>query len=96
MKQQACCGQEAAMARSEHGTDIDTPTAGGPARRFALRYWLALILVALAAIFIAQNRERPQVHILWITVESPMWFILTVILVVGILVGLLLRRRRRA
>jgi putative membrane protein len=96
MKQHACCGQEAAMARSEHGADIEAPTTGGRARRFALRYWLALILVALAAIFIAQNRDRPQVHILWITVESPMWFILTVMLVVGILVGLLLRRRRRA
>ncbi|MET0704246.1 MAG: DUF1049 domain-containing protein [Mycobacterium sp.] len=84
------------MARAGHGTDLDTPTASGRARRFALRYWLALILVALAAVFIAQNRDRPQVHILWITVESPMWFILTVMLAVGILVGLLLRRRRRA
>ena len=34
------------------------------AGRFALRYWVALILVALAAIFIAQNRDRPRVHIL--------------------------------
>lgn len=54
-----------------------------------------MILVALAAAFIAQNRDRPRVHILWITVESPMWFILTVMLAVGVLVGLLLRRRRR-
>jgi putative membrane protein len=75
--------------------DIDVRSTGGRARRFALRYLVALILVGLAAIFIAQNRDRPQVHILWITVESPMWFILTVMLAVGILVGLLLRRRRR-
>lgn len=74
---------------------VETPSASRPVRRFALRYWVAIILVALAAIFIAQNRDRPRVHILWITVESPMWFILTVMLVVGILVGLLLRRRRR-
>ncbi|BBY61769.1 DUF1049 domain-containing protein [Mycolicibacterium helvum] len=64
-------------------------------RRFALRYWLAITLVVLAAIFIAQNRERPRVHILWITVESPMWLLLTAMLVVGIAVGLLLHRRRK-
>ncbi|BBY67802.1 DUF1049 domain-containing protein [Mycolicibacterium helvum] len=69
--------------------------AGGAVRRFALRYWLAITLVVLAAIFIAQNRERPRVHILWITVESPMWLLLTAMLVVGIAVGLLLHRRRK-
>jgi putative membrane protein len=83
------------MATSDNTPDIEAPSPGRRARRFALRYWVALILVALAAIFIAQNRDRPRVHILWITVESPMWFILTVMLVVGIFVGLLLRRRRR-
>jgi putative membrane protein len=79
--------------------ELEAPAAGAPSkrrgRRVPFRFWVALILVALAAIFIAQNRERPQVHILWITVESPMWFILAVMLAVGILVGLLLRRRRR-
>jgi putative membrane protein len=79
--------------------ELEAPTAGAPSkrgrRRVPFRFWVALILVALAAIFIAQNRDRPQVHILWITVESPMWFILAVMLAVGILVGLLLRRRRR-
>ena len=74
---------------------LDTKPSGGRARRIAARHWLAIILVALAAIFIAQNRERPRVHILWITVESPMWLLLTVMFVVDILVGLLLRRRRR-
>ncbi|MCV7224944.1 DUF1049 domain-containing protein [Mycolicibacterium komossense] len=79
--------------------EVEAPSAGAPSkrghRRVAFRYWVALILVALAALFIAQNRDRPRVHILWITVESPMWFILTVMLAMGILVGLLLRRRRR-
>ncbi|MGV0814536.1 lipopolysaccharide assembly protein LapA domain-containing protein [Mycolicibacterium boenickei] len=73
----------------------DAPAAAGPVRRFALRYWVALILVALAAIFVAQNRDRVSVHVLWVTVESPMWFILVIIFVMGLLIGLLLRRRRR-
>ena len=57
-----------------------------------IRYWLAILLVVLAAVFIGQNRARQQVHVLWITVESPMWLLLTAMLVVGIVVGLLLHR----
>jgi putative membrane protein len=72
-----------------------SPAAGGRARRFAFRYWVALVLVALAAIFIAQNRDRANIHILWITVAAPIWVIFTSLLAVGILVGLLLRRRRK-
>ena len=74
--------------------DVERPSSGGWVRRFALRYWVAILLVALAAIFVAQNRDRVGVHVLWITVNSPMWFILTIIFFVGLLIGLLLRRRR--
>ncbi|MCB0940511.1 MAG: DUF1049 domain-containing protein [Mycobacterium sp.] len=73
----------------------ETRNAGGAVGRFALRYWLAILLVGLAAVFIGQNRDRKQVHILWITVESPMWLLLTAMLAIGIVVGLLLHRRRR-
>ena len=75
--------------------DIEAPAQGGRVRRFALRYWVALILVALAALFVAQNRDQVRVHVLWVTVESPMWAILVIIFVVGLLIGQLLRRRRR-
>ena len=80
------------MARDDGAAQ---PQAGGRVRRFALRYWVALILAALAAIFVAQNRDRVGVHVLWVTLESPMWFILVIIFFVGILIGLLLRRRRK-
>ena len=79
------------MARND---DAAPPQSGGPVRRFALRYWVALILAALAAIFVAQNRDRVGVHVLWVTVESPMWLILTIIFFMGFLIGILLRRRR--
>lgn len=75
--------------------DEVSPRSGGAVRRFALRYWLAITLVMLAAVFIAQNRDRQRVHVLWITVESPMWLLLAAMLLVGLVVGLLLRRRRR-
>ena len=64
-------------------------------RRIPFRYWVIIVLAALAAIFIAQNTGRHRVNLLWVSVESRTWLMLTVIFVAGVLVGLLLRRRRR-
>lgn len=63
--------------------------------RFAIQYWAPIALAALAAVFIGQNRDRQQVHLLWATVESPMWLLLAALLLIGVVIGLLLRRRRR-
>jgi uncharacterized integral membrane protein len=68
--------------------------SGRTVTRFALRYWVAIALVALAAVFIGQNRDRQSVRLLWITVESPMWLLLSAMLIVGVIVGLLLHRRK--
>lgn len=68
--------------------------AGGPLTRFAVRYWVAVALIALAGVFMGQNRDRQSVHLLWITVDSPMWLLLAAMLFVGVIVGLLLHRRR--
>ncbi|MCB1287240.1 MAG: DUF1049 domain-containing protein [Mycobacterium sp.] len=67
---------------------------GGAVTRFALRYWAAIALVTLAGVFIGQNRDHQSVHLLWITVESPMWLLLAAMLLVGVAVGLLLGRQR--
>jgi LPXTG-motif cell wall-anchored protein len=62
--------------------------------RFVVQFWAPFVLVGLAAVFIGQNRDRQQVRFLWLTVESPMWLLLAAMLLVGVAVGLLLRRRR--
>lgn len=72
----------------------DESPRGSAVVRFAVQYWAPVILVGLAAIFIGQNRDRQQVRFLWLTVESPMWLLLAAMLLVGVAVGLLLRRRR--
>lgn len=72
----------------------DAPGRGNAFTRFAVHYWAPIALVALAAVFIGQNRDRQQVHFLWLTVDSPMWLLLAAMLVVGVIVGLLLRRGR--
>lgn len=67
---------------------------GSALTRLAAQYWAPIVLIALAAVFIGQNRDRQQVHLLWMTVESPMWLLLAAMLVIGVITGLLLRRRR--
>lgn len=66
-----------------------------PIVRFALHNWVPILLVALAAVFIGQNRETQRIHLLWMTVESPMWLLLSAMLLIGIVVGVLVNRRRR-
>jgi len=75
--------------------DRHDKTPGGVVARFALHNWVALALFALAAVFIGQNRDRQMIHLLWITVESPMWLLLSAMLMIGVAVGLLLHRRGR-
>jgi len=72
----------------------DESPRGNVLTRFAAQYWAPIALVALAAVFIGQNRDHQQVHLLWMTVDSPMWLLLAAMLVVGVVIGLLLRRRR--
>ena len=74
---------------------MDDRSTGSAVTRFALNNWASIALVALAAVFIGQNRDRQTVHLLWITVGSPMWLLLAAMLVVGVAVGLLLQRGRR-
>jgi uncharacterized integral membrane protein len=56
---------------------------------------LAIILIALAAIFVVQNTVRHEIHLLWVTVEAATWLVLVVIFLVGVATGVPLGRRRR-
>ena len=73
----------------------DTKPWGGRARRVAARHWLAIVLIVLAVVFVAQNRVHHEVHLLWVSVEAATWVVLTVIFLVGVVTGWLLGRRRR-
>lgn len=65
-----------------------------PALRFVMHNWIPIVLFAVTAAFIGQNRETARVHLLWMVVESPMWLLLSAILLIGIVVGVTLNRRR--
>ncbi|WP_280435355.1 LapA family protein [Nocardia carnea] len=63
--------------------------------RITVNQWLAAVLIVLAAVFIAQNRNRVDINFLLVTVRSPMWLILLIMFLIGGLAGLLIRRRAR-
>lgn len=65
-----------------------------PVVKFALHNWIPIVLFIVTAAFIGQNRETARVHLLWMVVESPMWLLLSAILLIGIVVGVLVNRRR--
>ncbi len=74
---------------------VEGSPRGNALTRVAAQYWAPIALIVLTAIFIGQNRDRQRVHLLWLTVESPMWLLLAALFVIGVITGLLLRRRRR-
>ena len=63
--------------------------------KFIVHNWIPIILFAVTAAFIGQNRETARVHLLWMVLESPMWLLLSAILLIGIVVGALVNRRRQ-
>ncbi|AFR51263.1 MULTISPECIES: lipopolysaccharide assembly protein LapA domain-containing protein [Gordonia] len=73
-----------------------TPASGRPSTlsRVSLPQWIALGLTILAVVFIVQNRTTVRIELFWVSVESPLWFILAVVFVVGWVVGVLAARGR--
>lgn len=58
------------------------------------RHILAAALVVLAVIFILQNRSTTTIQLFWVSVQSPLWLTLVVILLLGWIAGLLTTRRK--
>lgn len=56
------------------------------------RFWLPLILVIVAIIFIAQNTQHVQVRFLMFSISSWQWLILTIVALGGLLAGWILGR----
>ncbi|ALU73368.1 hypothetical protein H351_30245 (plasmid) [Rhodococcus erythropolis R138] len=56
---------------------------------------LASVLVVLAVIFIVQNRAATTIQLFWVSVQSPLWLTLVVILLLGWIAGLLTTRRTK-
>ena len=77
---------------------VNAPRPEAPSRRrsAAIRpgQMLAGALIVLAVVFIVQNRERVRINLFTVDVFAPVWLVLTVTVLVGVVIGRLLRRKR--
>ncbi|CAL9371276.1 hypothetical protein SUDANB121_00877 [Nocardiopsis dassonvillei] len=77
-----------------------TPEKGFSAGSVPPRVWVALVLLVVAVLFVAQNRDSTEIQVLFLALVAPLWATLAVAVGVGVVIGLLLRpserRRRRA
>jgi putative membrane protein len=62
---------------------------------FLKQRWLSILLVVLAVVFILQNRGETTIHVLWMTVNSPLWLFLALMFLAGIVAGAFYRRRKK-
>ncbi|GAA4921815.1 hypothetical protein EV188_11623 [Actinomycetospora succinea] len=59
------------------------------------RWFLPVVLAVLVIIFILENRAFVTIRLLIPVVVMPQWAALTITLIIGLLIGLMLRRRKR-
>jgi uncharacterized integral membrane protein len=74
-----------------------TPRRGSPQARtrWNSRWIVALVLLAVAVVFILENRQLTEIRLLLPVVLMPLWAALTGTLLIGLVVGVLLDRQRR-
>ncbi|MCV2393895.1 LapA family protein [Actinotalea sp. M2MS4P-6] len=70
-------------------------TSGKQESSVTPRRVLAVVLAALAVVFMIQNSERVTVNVFGIEVTTWLWLVLAVMTAIGIGVGLLLARRKK-
>lgn len=71
------------------------PRASGASTPWWRPYLVPAVLAVLAIIFVLENRDLVSIR-LWIpVVVMPQWVALVIMLVIGFVIGALVRRRRR-
>lgn len=91
--------------RKEHAMTTHGSVPGGPAEsgrrsgagkdRSTSRWVVALVLLAVAVVFVVENRDLTEIRLLIPVVLMPLWAALAITLVIGLVVGWLVGRRRR-
>ncbi|MFC9979245.1 lipopolysaccharide assembly protein LapA domain-containing protein [Gordonia sp. NPDC127522] len=78
----------------DRGTPKPATGKSSALSKVSLPQWIAIGLTVLAVVFIVQNRTTVRIDLFWVSVESPLWFILAVVFLVGWVVGVLAARGR--
>ncbi|MGY1728589.1 lipopolysaccharide assembly protein LapA domain-containing protein [Geodermatophilus sp. SYSU D01062] len=79
---------------SPASTPPAAPSTRPARRRIRSGQVLALVLAVVTVAFIVQNRDRVTVDLFTVDVSAPLWLILTIVLLIGVLLGMILRSRR--
>ena len=79
---------------SQPRTSSPTDHSMSPRTWWTSRWTLGVVLLVIAVVFVVENRQPVAIRLLIPLVTMPQWVALTATLVLGIAVGLLLRRRR--
>ncbi|MDD7941868.1 DUF1049 domain-containing protein [Actinomycetospora lutea] len=78
----------------------DTPPRNAPRPAAARTPWyrarwvVPVLLAVLVVVFILENRDLVTIRLLVPVVVMPQWAALTITLIIGLIIGFLLRRRR--
>ncbi len=59
----------------------------GTGKKFNLRIAIGIVVLVLAVIFIAQNTNTANITILTWDIDIPMWIVLVVMFILGMLLG---------
>lgn len=78
------------MARDKDAGTSESTSALG---EFVARRWLSLLILLLMAIFVIQNHDSVGIHVLTWSVHAPMWLVLVITFVAGVLAGAISTRR---
>jgi uncharacterized integral membrane protein len=76
-------------------TPASNPAPSTRSTQFRIRPRLVLVLliILLVAVFIGQNRDLVDIELFTMHVIAPLWITLSMVTVLGLIVGVLLRRR---
>jgi lipopolysaccharide assembly protein A len=65
--------------------------------RFVQERWLSLVLIVIAVLFIVQNRQSVSIVLFWADLSAPLWLVMALIFLVGLVAGgARTKRRQRA
>ncbi|MFT4088195.1 MAG: LapA family protein [Gordonia sp. (in: high G+C Gram-positive bacteria)] len=70
-------------------------SGGSDVLAFIKSFWLPILLVVVAIIFISTNTNRTDFTVLWVTINAPLWLMLTITVLVGFVAGWFVGRRRK-
>lgn len=83
-----------AVASPSNDPSRSAPSSGTDAGALARRYWFPVVLLIAVIVFITQNRQEIPVSFLSFQWRASAWLVYTIVVLVGLVIGWFLHRRR--